>query len=465
MAVSLLLLGFASTAQADGATRYVATTGNDTSNDCSSSSSPCATVQHAIDQADPNDEIRVSGGTYASLGTVAEITQPVTITGAFDPAYTAPNPDVYETILDAQWAGSVVSMSNASDVKLQHLAITHGDGTGSCSGTGCGGGIYSRHTNLQVTDCSIKDNVGTTSGWGYGGGLYVNDGTLNLARNHFVNNIASTSSRGHGGAVYIANLSHADLMTNTVQNNKASTSASRGDGGGIYLSQSSSVVVEGNLIENNWTSPAWLGYGGGIDIRDSDVHLSGNEIISNSTGTMAGVRPGGGVNISSQQLVTVSYNLIARNDADVYGGGVFVSRYSAPASLSLLTNNTIVDNGASGITAHRYTVMTITNNLIAGHSVGLSTLDPSYGSFFATHNLLWNASDPDPGNNAILANPLLTPHYHLYDGSPALEAGLSIPWLTADLEGKSRPQDSAYDIGAFEGAWWDISLPMVLRNY
>ena len=428
MATALLWLGSATTAQANGGTpRYVATTGSDTLNDCTDSASPCATVQHAIDQAGSGDEIRVADGTYSNSGTVAEITEPVTITGAYDPAFTAPNPHLYETILDAQWGGSVISMSNASQVTLQYLTITRGDGTGNCASAGCGGGIRSINTNLQVVDCSIEDNVGSTSGWGYGGGLYVNGGALTLVSDRMVNNIASTAYRGSGGAAYLVNLSHADLMANTIQNNKASTSANRGDGGGIYLSLSSSVVIAGNRIENNWTNPNWSGYGGGIDILESDVHLTGNEIISNSTGIIAAVRPGGGVYIASQQPVTLSNNLIARNDAAVYGGGVFVSRYTAPASRALLINNTIVDNGDSGITVYRNAIMTITNNLIAGHSIGLSALDPVTGSFSVTHNLFWNTSDPDTGSNAILANPLLTPHYRLYDGSPALNEGLTIP--------------------------------------
>ncbi len=293
----------------------------------------------------------------------------------------------------------------------------------------------------------------------------MNGGTLTLVGDRMANNIASTADRGFGGAAHLGNLSHADLMTNTIQNNKASTSASRGDGGGIYLSLSSSVVIAGNRIENNWTSPIGSGYGGGIDIRDSDVHLTGNEIISNSTGTVAGVRPGGGVNIASQQPVTLSNNLIARNDADVYGGGVFVSRFTAPASRALLINNTIVDNGDSGIVVHRNAVLTLTNNLIAGHHTGLNALSPHTGIITADHNLFWNTSDPITGTHTIAQDPLLTPHYHLYDGSPAINVGLTIAWLTTDLDGKSRPQDDKYDIGAYEGSWWDVRLPLVLRRY
>ena len=40
--------------------------------------------------------------------------------------------------------------------------------------------------------------------------------------------------------------------------------------------------------------------------------------------------------------------------------------------------------------------------------------------------------------------------YHLHPKSPALDAGLTLPGVEADLEGRPRPQGVAYDIGAFE---------------
>src|SRR5207244_13483010 len=45
--------------------RYVATTGNDVSNNCTIT--PCMTIQYAIDQASPNDTIHVAAGAYPEL--------------------------------------------------------------------------------------------------------------------------------------------------------------------------------------------------------------------------------------------------------------------------------------------------------------------------------------------------------------------------------------------------------------
>ena len=44
--------------------RYVATTGDDTANDCTQEVSPCLTVEYAIGQANPGDTIYIAAGTY-----------------------------------------------------------------------------------------------------------------------------------------------------------------------------------------------------------------------------------------------------------------------------------------------------------------------------------------------------------------------------------------------------------------
>ena len=500
MAAALLWLGSAATVQANGTTRYVATTGTDASNDCSVPGSPCATIQHAIDQASSGDEIRVADGTYVNSGTVAEITQAVTITGAYDPAFTARNPDLYETILDAQWGGSVISMSNASQVALQYLTITHGDGTGNCGSRGCGGGIYSYQTDLHVGHCTVEDNIGNSGGsatenygggiysadgdveiWksrivsntantyalspvnGRGGGVYITLGTAVLRENHILDNLGNAvNGVGFGGGIYLDDLSRVELLTNTIRENRANEfgSTTGSYGGGIYQKDSLDSLIAGNHIEGNWSK----GRGGGVYIDRGQAHLASNVIISNATAGSPGT--GGGVNIWADLPITLTNNLLAQNTA-TSGGGVYIYGNALPDSKALLVNNTIADNGDSGILVRVYNLITVTNNIISGHTEGITTTASFTGTINAENNLFSNTSDTIVGDKVTYGDPLFMPGYgyHLHHDSPAIDKGATIAWLDTDLDGRPRPQGDKYDLGAYEGGWWGVRLPLVMRRY
>ena len=87
--VFLLLEGAPQTAYATTGTRYVAMNGNNTSNTCTDSSAPCATIQYAISQADTGEEVRVASGTYTDLHVtggmtaVVQIDKSITIQGGY----------------------------------------------------------------------------------------------------------------------------------------------------------------------------------------------------------------------------------------------------------------------------------------------------------------------------------------------------------------------------------------------
>jgi hypothetical protein len=496
--LALTWLGAATPARADPNVRCVNQTG--TGCDPGICGGGCyAALQAAINAAAPGGEIRVAGGTYTSTtGTVAVITKGLAIIGAFGPSFSEPAPGLYQTVLDAEWGGSVISITNAGEVLLQFLTLTHGDGTGNCSGTlGCGGGIYAVNTGLHIGGCVITNNVGGRVGGGRGGGLYAHNGaveiwgsvivsntasadpsttltaygggvyvdsfsgapSVSLRENQFLDNVGHVSAQGRGGGIYLNGLTGVEVLTNTFRGNRATTyNATSGWGGGLDIEVCSGVYVAANRIENNVTHPnsAYGGYGGGVYIYGSDAHLARNVIFGNTTSQ------GGGVFIRSERPVTLSNNLIALNGP--YGGGVHVTEYYTPSvSRALLVNNTIAGNGDSGVVADFYAVVTLTNNLITGHATGLITGTAFVGSIFADTNLFWNVSDPITGTNGIRQDPRLTADNHLGGGSPALDAGLTIPWLTTDLDGRPRPQGSKYDIGAFEEVRWEVFLPLVLR--
>ena len=492
----VLWLCAAHPAQADPIVRYVTKTGTDGSNDCKNPGAPCKTIQHAIDVAAPEDAIHVAGGTYTSpAGPVAVITKSIAIVGSFDPSFTSIDPDTYQTTLDAGWKSSVISISNASNVVLDFLSLTHGDGTDSCIWSGCGGGIYATNAGLQVGNCVIIDNVGsrTNQGFGggvysysstvsingsriannvanidpnpastsngYGGGIYASVGTISLVESQIISNVAHMSFTGHGGGAFLSNMTQVEVVDSIISNNQAVSNTVCGYGGGIYIDTTDWSYIANNHIEGNRTSEGYGGAGGGISLNYVEAHLTGNTIFSN---TAAG---GGGILMQGSEPITLSNNLIAHNYAALRGGGIYVVSSEPSASQAILINNTIADNGDTGVVGWQYVALTMTNNLIAGHAIGVNTTVPASATVAADTNLFWNTHDPITGTNAILQDPLLAPGYGPRTGSPAVDNGLTIPWLTVDLEGTARPQGSAYDIGAFEGERPAVFLPLVLRNF
>src|SRR5258705_7261508 len=60
--MTALVVGAGGHAQA--ADRFVSTTGSDATNDCLSSTAPCATIGYALTQAASGDTVKVAQGTY-----------------------------------------------------------------------------------------------------------------------------------------------------------------------------------------------------------------------------------------------------------------------------------------------------------------------------------------------------------------------------------------------------------------
>ena len=62
-----------------GSLRYVATIGSDAGNDCINPVMPCATIAHAVSEANPGDTLDLADGTYNESSLV--ITKAVNIQG------------------------------------------------------------------------------------------------------------------------------------------------------------------------------------------------------------------------------------------------------------------------------------------------------------------------------------------------------------------------------------------------
>ena len=296
------------TCPAWAATRFVATTGNDSSNNCLAASSPCKTITHALTQVATNDTVHVAAGTYdPALGETFPLTIGINLTLTGSGADT--------TIINAGGTNRVLVISGAT-VVVSELTITGGSFT-STNDLGGGGGMFSTGS-ATLTNVAVSGNAVTTKGLvtAAGGGI-VNEGVMTLTNATVSENTASSDVFVVNGGGIVNGLGGTMTLTNvTVSGNKAISRGSdslfnRGFGGGIY---NTNVMTLTNVTVTANTVSAVIGDGGGI-------WTTGGTTIQNTI--VADNLPGdcGIANIAAQPPASNGFNLASDFTCTLRGPG------------------------------------------------------------------------------------------------------------------------------------------------
>ncbi len=484
-----LLDGATQVAHADTVTRYVTTGGVD-SGDCDSGN-PCRTIQYAIGVATPTNEIWVAEGTYTdTAGTVATITETITLLGGWNDAFSVRDPDTYTTTLDARGLGRVVEITGYISPTIDGFTITGGSAYGEAYRDDDGGGILSYNASPIIQNNVIVSNVAsisTTSGTGGGVALFYASATAVISGNQVVSNTA-TGQFGYGGGLYVQD-SDATVRGNVIMSNTSSYygggmsvlggspylfdneikfNISARNGGGMSLAYSS-ARVEKNLILGNlvgWVGIDW--HGSAIWWEDyGSPAIIANRIYSNSGATAA-------LALDTGNYYTVTNNFIAHNQ----GGGIKLwesTRYGLIAN-NALAFNTGNDGGIN--IKYSHITPTVVNNVVVSNSYGIRAHADASG--ILDYNDVWgNTTDYDlpgalePGPHDIQADPLFVDpgdlDFHIPADSPAVNAGTFSGAPDADYDGDTRPYDCFVDIGADENTDSDICisvhLPLATKRY
>jgi len=259
--------------------------------------------------------------------------------------------------------------------------------------------------------------------------------------------------------------SDATVSGNTFQGNVAGF-RSNSQGGGLYVG-SGQATVSGNLIQSNKSALDGRGYGGGFYTQHGTVTLSGNTVISNTASS------GGGLYFLQNTIFTVTNNVVAQNA----GHGAILQGSATFPLAGTLVNNTIAQNGSEGLYLSQYATLALTNNIIVSHTTGIYALTDT--TAIADNSLFFGNTVGNTGGPGTLSStneitgsaPLFVDpagwDYHIGPDSPAIDTGITVPWLTTDIDGDTRPWPSGgdYDMGADEAQWRHVYLPLVLRNY
>lgn len=273
--------------QAPG-TRFVALGGSDAGNNCLVSEQPCATIQHAVNAAQPGDTILVAGGLYTAVPADPApqfllIDKTVQIIGGYSTVdnFAISQPITNATVLDGGDLRRVIHITAGNEVLLRGLFVQNGRYTGFPQiGSGIynagsdlaihatwvlsntavyGGGLYHTDGSLTIHSSVIAHNRGeeSASGLATGGGVFILTGTVLLENNTFVANTAPESGSrapedtapGYGGAVY-QEAGAISLLNNIFSENEAEY------GYAVYISATLPITSNFNLYFNNVGDPS-----------------------------------------------------------------------------------------------------------------------------------------------------------------------------------------------------------------
>ncbi len=282
-------------------------------------------------------------------------------------------------------------------------------------------------SNHQIT---IQNNAGyrNAMGWitiegfeirnGYNGIKIYNGNDLTIRRN-WIHDSGHQGILGNGTRI---------LIDRNRINHNGTCGAGCNQDHGLYMN-GTAIRVTNNLFYDN------LGYGvqlNGTVSYSSSKHaglefaLSRNWLIANNTFAYQKNRSGMVVWGGNCDNAVIENNIF-------YENGVTLPSYAA---------NGIVFTSASGSTGIR-----IRNNLAYASGSGAKVFLGSGASYTQSGNIVNTLHPKFVNAPATLPS---SPNFSLASGSPAIDKGLSISAAKISFPGTSRPQLSAYDIGAYE---------------
>ena len=351
-------------------------------------------IETAIDAASGGDEIWVKQGTYYLTGTIL-VNKAVEILGGFN--------GTEGQRQDRNWQLNVTRVDGLDSYRCftitRDATIDGFAGISNGYADDIGGGIYANNCNAVITNCYIEGN----SAQNLGGGIAL-EGTYDIT------------------------ISNCILISNT-------TTATGSKGGGIYCKgqddehRGESIITNCIITGNTAGAEGNIGTGGGVycDIYSAPT-LRNCTIAGNKAG--AGESSGGGVYVDPQYCYPIIMNSILWSNlgfsgvADIYSFYNEADEGSDPNHLKLGYNN-------FGEMPPEYDLW---------NHVGNISVDPNFVNFEPP-----TAGDPGTGYASDFRLNAISP---VIDQGVVSYQGVSAP--ADDIEGKPRPQDEEYDMGAHE---------------
>jgi hypothetical protein len=264
------------------------------------------TIQTALDDADNDNTIEVSDGTYDE-----------SITFPFNKKIILRSMNgASSTIIRGNDESSTVTTdASREDTTLEGFTITHASGNK-------GRGIYT-NGNLIIKNCTVSGN---TTVWDGGGGIYNYKGSITITGS----TISGNSVGFEGGGIYN------DYGSITITGSTISGNSSGYSGGGIYNCKGN-LTITTSTISDNYADI----HGGGINNLNGTLTITTSTISGNSAESW-----GGGIcNRYCSLPLTITGSTISGNSAGSNGGGIYnISNTTTIGGSSNAEKNTICGN-------------------------------------------------------------------------------------------------------------------------
>ncbi|MDO8836947.1 MAG: right-handed parallel beta-helix repeat-containing protein, partial [Vicinamibacterales bacterium] len=380
-------------------------------------------VQSAVDAAAEGDIIKIATGVYTGVSSrngstqLVYIGKSVTLRGGYNATFTARDPALYPTTLDAGGLGRVLYVTGPIDVTVEGLRLLNGHARLT------GGGIYSQNATVRVLKSRVADNTvtggGTDGDYGYGAGIYVAGGSFSAQDCVIQDNrhLADVSGGSCAGGGLYATGSTIDLRNSQFIGNRAVPAShwgTQGTGGGAHLETCVSVI-QGVTFRGN-TSGTANGGGGGLFARFGSLQLADSIFDANQHGGATLYVEG----------VQVTGNTITGST----GPGLTVSNWvSNPVRNVLIARNTIRDSSGLGLSVAKVAEsLVIEHNTVSGNQGGGLSLTAKSDTGIATgvivrHNVFQSNTTTQAGGGAYFSGAVDVLFNRFIDNHADLQGG------------------------------------------
>ncbi len=410
---------------------YVSPTGKDSSGH-GTADKPLATVNKALELAQPGDIILLMEGTFLRKNAVANFVR------AGTPAawITVKNHPKQKPVLSCPDWNIIKIGKGATDKPSDAPALAYLEVRG-----------LTIHGVAEEVEAKYKDDVGKAKGTTNGNGLSV-DGRYQTNKPHHIRIADNEVRHCPGGGLSVIHADYVQVENNVTHNNCHWMIYA---GSGISVHQpfnfdtttgGHKILVRNNVAHHNYCTQPWVTTG-----KLSD----GNGIIVDDTQNHQNKSPNG----------PYHGGLLVQGNLSHDNGGSGIHSYASDnvdfINNTVCNNNTVMDYGQLSVTACGH-VRVLNNILVAPAVKPLNRVNGDFHDVLLSHNLLWGGNgEAVPGEHAIIADPCFlnapAEDFRLKKESPALNSGGA--WEIApslNLHGHPLVPDASLDRGAVEQA-------------